>query len=154
MATNPLINGVVYDHSSVEINIKGTRYLQVSEISYSDSLEPGKLRGAAAKVLARTRGEYSAEGSFKISKKEGLQIIADLGAGYMTKSFPIVCNYSEAGQDMDTDRLEGCRITKVEDSSSGTDATMQTFTIDIMNLKRNGIDATGEAGNLGTGVKL
>ena len=72
MATNPLINGVVYDHSSVEINIKGTRYLRVSGSPYSDSLEPGKLRGAAAKVLARTRGEYSAEGSFKISKKEGL----------------------------------------------------------------------------------
>ena len=151
---NPVINGVVYDHSSVEITIKGTRYLQVSEVTYKNTLEPGKLRGAAAKVLGRTRGEYDAEGSFKVSKAEGARIIADLGHGYMAKEFGIVCNYSEAGQDMITDTLQQCRITGTEDSSSGTDATMTTFNLHVYNLLLNGWDATGEPGNLGTGVAL
>lgn len=154
MASNPVINGVVYDHSSIDINIDGVRKLQISEISYSQTLEPGKLRGAAAKVLARTRGEYDAEGSFKISKAEGAEIVAALGNGFMTKSFTITCSYSEFGQGILTDVLEGCRITKIEDSSSGTDATMQTYSLHIMNLKLNGWDATGEPGNLGTGVVL
>jgi len=154
MSTNPLINGIVYDHSSIEINIKGVRYLQCSEINYKHSLEPGKLRGAAAKVLATTRGEYSAEGDFSLSKQDGQQLISDLGNGYMAKSFPIVLNYSEADMDMITDRLQGCRITAVDAASSGTDATMLKFTIHVMNLLLNGIDATGEPGNLGTGVKL
>ncbi len=151
---NPVINGVVFDHSSAEINIKGVRYMQISEIAYSDSLEPGKLLGAAAKVLARTRGKYDAEGSFSMSKQEGVQFIRDLGPGYMTKSFPIIVNYSEVGMDMVTDTLVGCRITKVEDSSSGTDATMLKFSVHIMNILRDGVDATGAVGNLGTGVKL
>ena len=154
MSTNPLINGVVFDHSSAEINIKGVRYMQITEVAYSDSLEPGKLLGAAAKVLARTRGKYDAEGSFSMSKQDGMQLIRDLGAGYMTKSFPIVVNFAEAGRDMVTDTLQGCRITKAEDSSSGTDATMLKFTIHIMNILRGGVDATGAVGNLGTGVKL
>lgn len=150
----PVINGLVYDHSSIEININGARYLVVSEITYKHSLKPGKQRGAAAKVLGRTRGEYDAEGSIKMSKDDGVQLMKALGAGYMTKPFPIVCNYSEAGQDIITDTLEACRITDVENSSSGTDATETTFTLDIMNLLLNGLDATGEKGNLGTGVKL
>lgn len=150
----PVINGLVYDHSSIEININGARYLVVSEISYSQTLEPGKQRGAAAKVLGRTRGEYDAEGSVKMSKDDGLQLIKALGAGFMTKSFPIVCSYAEAGQEPITDTLEGCRITKTEDSSSGTDALETTFSLHIMNLRLNGIDATGEKGNLGTGVKI
>lgn len=154
MSTNPLINGIVYDHSSIEANIKGVRYLQLSEIEYSDTLEPGKLRGAAAKVLATTRGEYSAEGSLSLSKQDGNQLIADLGQGFKAKSFPIVVNYAEAGLDMITDRLQGCRITKVEATSSGTDATMLKFSIHIMNILWNGFDSTGEPGNLGTGVKL
>lgn len=154
MSTNPLINGIVYDHSSIEANIKGVRYLQLSEIEYSDTLEPGKLRGAAAKVLATTRGEYSAEGSFSLSKQDGNQLIADLGQGFKAKSFPIVVNYAEAGLDMITDRLQGCRITKVEATSSGTDATMLKFSIHIMNILWNGFDSTGEPGNLGAGVKL
>lgn len=154
MSTNPLINGIVYDHSSIEINIKGVRYLQCSEINYKHSLEPGKLRGAAAKVLATTRGEYSSEGDFSLSKQDGTQLISDLGNGYMTKMFPIVLNYSEAGLDMITDRLQGCRITGVDGASSGTDANVLKFTIHIMNLLLNGIDATGEPGNLGNGIKL
>lgn len=154
MSTNPLINGIVYDHSSIEANIKGVRYLQLTEINYKHSLEPGELRGAAAKVLATTRGKYSAEGDFSLSKQDGQQLIADLGNGYMAKYFPIVLNYSEAGLDMITDRLQGCRITNVETGSSGTDATMLKFSIFIQNLLLNGVDATGEPGNLGTGVKL
>ena len=38
MASNPVINGVVYDHSSIDINIDGVRKLQISEISYSQTL--------------------------------------------------------------------------------------------------------------------
>lgn len=154
MVNGPIINGLVFDHSSAEININGARFLFITEISYSHTLEPGKQRGTAAKVLGRTRGEYDAEGSFKTSKAEGIELIAALGHGYMTKSFPIVVSYSEEGQTPLTDTLVGVRITKVEDSSSGTDATMTTFTTHIMNLLLNGWDATGEPGNLGTGVAL
>lgn len=153
MSTNPLINGVVYDHSSIEVRLKGVRYLQLSEIEYSDTLEPGKLKGAAAKVLATTRGEYSAEGSFSLSKQDADQLIKDIGPGFKVKSFPVIVNYSEAGMPMITDTLVGCRITKTEASSSGTDATMIKFSLHIMNILWNGVDSTGAPGDLGMGIK-
>lgn len=154
MADNPLINGLVYDHSSIEININGARYLQVSEISYEHELAPGELRGAAAKVLARSRGEYKGSGSFKMSKAESAQLVAALGHGYMTKSFTITLNYADDGMPYITDTLEGARLTKSAHSSSGSDPTQDTWDLHVMNILLNGWDATGEPGNLGTGIPL
>ena len=75
-----LINGKTFDFSSIEITIGALSYTNVTEITYSDSLEPGILRGTSAKKKGRTRGEYNAEGSITVYKADLASILAELAA--------------------------------------------------------------------------
>lgn len=149
-----LINGNAYDHSSIAINVDGARYLQVESIEWNDSLEPGKLSGASAFTLARTRGKYDADGNIKMSLADSDALIKAFGHGYMTKVFTITCTYSEPNQPVSKVDLIGCRFVKTADSSSGGDPTMRTHDLHILRIVRNGIDPVGKPGNLGTGAPV
>lgn len=120
----PLINGNRYDWSSAEINVAG-RLINVKEITYSQTLEPGIVRGNRAQVVGRTRGPLDAEGNMVLYKLEFQELIAALqalgastGAGFMEQSFDVVANYAEAGSPVITDTLRGCRLKKHEDTGS------------------------------------
>ncbi len=136
----PLVNGNRHDYSSVEINVNSRIFTGVSEVSYSDALEPGKIRGTSAMKNGRTRGEYDPDGSITLYKSEFQELIAALGAGYMEVSFPIVVHYQEPGSPIITDRLIGCRIKKAEDShKEGSEALVVKCDLDIMGVVRNGV---------------
>lgn len=138
----PLINGVRYDWSSVDIKIDGLIYGGVKEISYSNSLEPGKLRGNKAQFIGRTRGEYSAEASITLYRLEYHALIEALWAkgGYMEVSFNIFASYSEAPPaPVITDHLLGCRIKKDDFSGSeGGDPQAVKLDLDLMMMLPNG----------------
>lgn len=158
MASPPntqLINGLAWDHSSIEIKLDTTRYVQIESIDWDDSLEPGKLGGAAAAVLSRSRGKYDANASIKMSLDDHRELIKKLGNGYLTKVFPIFCTWSEADRPIRTALLKGCRMIKTEDSSStGGDVTMVTVSLHVLRIIRDGIDPLGKPGNIGTGVPV
>jgi len=139
----PLINGTRYDFSSVEITIEAVLFNGVKEISYSDGLEPGELRGNHAQLIGRTRGKYSAEGSITFFKEEFQQFIAALafkGLGSMEASWNASVVYSEIGGAPLMDQLFGCRIKKAEDSGSeGGDALAVKCDLHIMQVIRNHI---------------
>jgi hypothetical protein len=156
-----LINGNTFDFSSIEITIGALSYTNVTEITYSDSLEPGILRGTSAKKKGRTRGEYDAEGSITIYKADLATILAELAAlgvgGYMEASFDVTVTMSEGLVSIPvTDSLVGSRITNIEDShSQGSDALMSTLTLDLMELSRNGLSATSGGPSLaGAGAAI
>lgn len=139
----PKVNGHVYDFSSVEINFKGLIYAGVSEISYTHGLEPGVLRGTRSGKLGRTRGEYTAEGSFSMYLEEWKLFRTALGPGFMERSFTATIHYSELGAPLQTDVLNGCRITNDEKShSQGSDPLVAAITLDIMEVFEDGIPAT------------
>jgi hypothetical protein len=54
----PRINGLYFDWSSIEINIDGDVVVGVKEITYSDTTEPGEVRGPAPNLIGRTRAEH------------------------------------------------------------------------------------------------
>jgi len=123
MATIPLINGVRYSFASIELNVNGTIYRGVKEISYSQKLEPSPVRGTPAQPIGFTLGEYSCEASMTMYMQEWRELLEALGDGFGMIPFTIVVQYWNVGQDVKTDTLVGCRIKGVENShSQGTDA--------------------------------
>ncbi len=143
MADYPLINGHKYDYSSIELDFNGTIYLGVQEISYTQTLEPGIVRGTSAQKLARTRGEHDAEGTLVMYKQDFDEFITDLATGdegYGEVSFDISVVMSTPNQPTSVVRLLGCRITSEEESySQGTDALVVSCDLDIMLIEKQGL---------------
>jgi hypothetical protein len=118
----PLINGKRYSFASIELNFNGLIFLGFKEISYSDDLEPGEIRGTHPQMLARTIGDYKAEASASMYMEEYNTLIASMGDGFMEQPFDVNATYADDGQPTVTDRVVGCRIKKNEYShSQGTD---------------------------------
>lgn len=140
MAQYPLINGLRFDYSSVEIAVGSATIVGVSELSYSSKLEPGKVRGTSAQVNGRTRGQYEAEGSMTLFKQEADELLALLGPGFMEVAFPVTVHYAESGQPLITDRLIGARIKSMENShKEGSDALTVKFDLDLIAIVHNGL---------------
>ena len=141
MADYPLVNGQKVSFASIEIKIGTLLLTGFTDLSYSQTLEPGIFRGTRPEKLARTIGEHNIEGSFTLVKDESLDLIASLGNGYMQTPFDITNTYSEINSTtLMTDVLTGCRITSEEDShSQGTDALVVACDLDIMKMTRNGL---------------
>jgi len=136
----PLINGVRYDFSSIEVKVSGRSFLGIKEIAYSDSLEPGEVYGAHAQVLGRTRGQYKAEGSMTLFRAEADEWLQALGEGFLEAVFDIQVFYAEAGMPLVTDTLVGCRIKKPDISlSAGSDALQVKFDLHMLYILHNGI---------------
>lgn len=139
MAQYPRINARLYSHASITIEVNNKTYVGISDISYSDTLEPGELRGTAAQVLGRTTGEYSCECSFTMAREDFLELITDLGDGFMSKAFDIIVSYAEEGMPYITDTIRGCRITQSSYSSSaGSDPISVEVTVHPMMILHNG----------------
>lgn len=145
--TAPFINGMRYDFSSIKFMIGGTRYYEVQDISYKDTLAPGSVRGAGAVRRGRTRGVYDAEGSLTLYKQEWENLATDLVAlsvgqlGFGEQDFKILCIYSEgiSNPAIITDILEGVRIKSPDNShKEGGDALVVKLDLDIMRIFHNG----------------
>ncbi len=173
-AVGQLINGRRYDSSSVEITILptgpangavgkvagiaagalgvGSIFQGITEISYSDKLEPGEHRAIGTpKLLGMTRGVYSTEASMTMYKEDAAGLIEALSAlgGYGEVAFQITVVTAEAGASPITDTLEGVRITSIEDSvSQGGDPLTVAFELKPLNIKRNGKSMVGESGGV------
>lgn len=141
MATPALVNGVAYDYSSISIDFGGGGDLSLlfTEISYSQALEPGGLRGTHAQLLARTRGEHSAEGSVTVYLATYYEILDKLGDGYMEKEFDVTVTYADTGQPTKTDVLHRCRITNEDKNhAQGPDALIVPLDLSIIMIKVDG----------------
>ena len=137
--TGTKINGHTYSHSSIELDIAGLKTLNISAVNYEATLEPGHHRGQGSLKNLRTRGEADSSGDFEAPLQDAQAIIDALGDGFMEIPFDITVSYSEPDADIITDKLQGCRITSMTQSSSqGSDVLMRTFNIDIMRVVYNG----------------
>jgi hypothetical protein len=139
MATYTKINGKAYSHSSIEVQLNGKSYPFVKEVSYSDDLEPGEVRGTSAQLLSRTRGEYKAEASITLYKGAAQELLDDLGDGFMEKEFDMVVTRKEDDMSTIIDTVVKCRIKKHESgSSTGSDPNEVKFDLHPMYILWNG----------------
>ncbi len=142
----PLINGLKYDYSSVELNIDGQVFGGVKSINYKWSLDPGVQRGTRAQKIGRSRGTYDADGSIEIYKVEYHAIISRLSRlgtrGYAETAFNIVVSYEENVTDVITDQLVGIRLKTGENGhQEGNDPLVVKCDLDIMYILENGLSA-------------
>lgn len=141
----PLINGLAYDFSSVEITAPGGIYTDITEISYSHTLEPGELRGTSSGVLARTRGVYSAEGSLTMYLPSWQKLRSILGSAYMETAFLISASYAAFGNPLIADQLIGCRVSASEASfTQGADPLVKTIPLSIIEILEDNQPATAD----------
>jgi hypothetical protein len=149
-----IINGVTHDSSSITATINSKPYSDITEISYSDSLEPGILQGVGDPYIrARTRGQYKAEASFTIAKSTFELIKSELVAlgagGFAEATFPVTVIYRASVTDpIITDIVEGCRIMKVENSHSAgnSDALVVKIDLSVVRIRWNGFYAVADPG--------
>lgn len=143
-----LINGVGFDFSSIKITLATpvpTFITRIASISYEHSLTPGVLRGTSSHKLARSRGTYEASGSMSIYLDEwrimrrALVAAPPASGGFMEKPFQIVCSMAEALSPPSTDKLTGCRITRVgRQYQQGGEFLMIDIDFDVMKLVEGG----------------
>lgn len=142
MADAALINGRMYDYSSIEIQVDGNAYGLIKSISYSAKREIGKARGNSPVRRGKTRGTYDAEGSLEMYKSGdgGFdQLIANFGDNWMEKEFDVVVSYGNNGEPVTTDTLRVCEFSGDEASpAEGSDAITRKLTLDITGILVNG----------------
>jgi hypothetical protein len=147
-----LINGLVYDFSSISIQVATpapTFITRITSISWEQSLTPGVLRGNSAHKLGRSRGTYEASGSMTIYLEEWRLFRAALMlapipplAGFMEKSFLCTVTAAEGTSLPMVDVLNGCRITNESRAyQNGGDALMVDLSFDIMRIVSDGQSA-------------
>ena len=136
----PQVNNRTCDYSSIRFEIDGDQYVAAKSINYSDGMEPGELRGTASMRLARTDGDYKAEGSIELSIEEAEKLLAKLGDGFYQKVFNAVVQYSfGANPALITDEIIGIRLKKKDNANSqGADPSMVKFDLDPMYIIHNG----------------
>lgn len=144
----PLLNGVRYDHSSLDIKLAGSSAfsLGIKSIDYSDGLEPGKVFGASSQKLAETRGQYDCEASLEMYRAEYDAFVLYLtqqnpGIGLYEIRWNIDINYlPEGGLAMVTDNIVSVRIKKPQHSSSaGSDPLAVKVDLSPMYIIKNGV---------------
>lgn len=145
----PLVQGERHDFAAIEVTIETEqgpkRFKGFTSVNYSASLEPGQVRGTAARKIGRTLGEATEEGSLEMYVAEWDELRAALGNGYMRKVFNVTVTYGADGLPVTTDTLEGCRIKKVDKAhSQGADGLKVKLDLDCMKILEGGLDPIGE----------
>lgn len=142
--TGARVNGLYYDHTSIEFSIDGVIQPNVTDINYSASMDPGMFRGTSAKPVGRTRGTIEYEADFTIYTEDFEAIKAALDArpnsgGFMLESFTITVNHREEGANIPiTDVVIGARIVGVDKSSSeGSDPLVVKVNLSVMDVLFN-----------------
>ena len=141
----PQINGIAYGWAEVVLNVAGMPIRGVKAINYSESVERGKVRGTSQRKLALTSGEHDAEGDIELYQADWYDLLNALGDGYMMAVFAISVSYDNR-QAVHTDELVGVRIKKVGNAhAQGNEPLTIKLDLDIMRLKRDGLDAIGSS---------
>jgi hypothetical protein len=139
----PQINGIAYGWAEVVLSVAGLSIRGVKGINYSESVERGKVRGTSQRKLALTSGEHDAEGDLELYMADWYDLLTALGDGYMMVPFAISASYTN-NIDFHTDELTGVRIKKVGNAhAQGNEPLTIKLDLDIMRLKRDGLDAIG-----------
>lgn len=137
----PLINGRRHSFASVQLTLNGKRFAGVASVSYSDSVEPGTVRGTSSQPLGFTRGDYSAEASVALYLEEAAEFEAELGNGIYDKVFDMTVVYADDGAPTIQDDVIGCRITSISnDNQSGTDGSQKEYELLPHYIRRDGRD--------------
>ena len=140
----PNVQGFQPSFVEVECTLSSLKIQGLKEVKWTQSLEASDAYGAGPHKLGRTVGQFKPEGSMTVYTPQWRDIVAELATrapnGWALAAFDLTINfraYDDAP--LRTVVLEGCRITKVEESYSGTDPAAMSLTLNLMNIKADGV---------------
>lgn len=119
--TTPVINGNFYSFASIELEIDGLLFADVTAIDYADPVKPGKIYGTGGVIIGRTPGISKPAISITLTRRcwDTLrsQLAGDAGI-FSLKSFTVSVKYFEPRQKGDdaipdqlvTDIIEQVRV--------------------------------------------
>lgn len=138
MAAFPLINGVYYSYSNVELFVGAAAELQIAgvkTINYKDNLGRVKVRGTAMQPLGLTQGRYEANGDVELYLDAFALLVTTLGPGWRQLPVYATITYGfNAGMAIPfiTDTIPGFYLGEVDASQSeGEEALSRKFTMHI-----------------------
>lgn len=138
-----IINGKVYDWSSVSIKLPGLE-LEAQEISYNDELEKELAYGKGQKPRGYGEGNYKADGKLSLLKDDFDDLVNYCKAqnkGFYKIVIPkIVISYANGMQKTKTDVLNNVTFTKISQKDAQGDKSLK---VDIDFLIVNGIERDG-----------
>lgn len=99
----PLVNGHMYSHSSIELEVDGLHFAGVTNISYEDPTKPGKIYGTGGVLVGRTPGTNKPTMSMTMYRRDWDLFRQQLATGagsagngsFGTKSFLAHVTYHE-----------------------------------------------------------
>lgn len=147
MANKPLINGKVYDWSSVSINVSGMENIEPTEISYDDEQELEAIYGKRGGI--RGFGTGNVKNSVKLSMlredfNEMCRVIKSKGCKNFYKYVipKVVVSYADDGATTCTDTITNLRFSKRSFKTAQGDKSVK---VDLdgmaMKIKINDLDA-------------
>ena len=145
MANKQLINGKVYDWSSVTITASGMENMEPTEISYDDEQESEPIYGKGGKI--RGYGTGNQKNSVKLSLlredfNEMCRVIQSKGYKNFYKYVipKIVVNYADEGAAICTDVLTKIVLSKRSFKAAQGDKSMK---VDLDGIAMGGIKING-----------
>lgn len=96
--TTPVINGQAYSFASIELEIDGLVFADVTAIDYADPVKPGKIYGTGGVLIGRTPGMSKPTLSITLTRRCWDQLRSQLAGGagvFSTKSFVVRVTYFE-----------------------------------------------------------
>lgn len=138
------INGFVYGYSDISIDINGTNFDEVTELSYEATIEKGELRGTSPVPAGYTIGYTTYKGSMTLSKDQASEFMQMLGNGFAAVPFTITVTYGPTRDSLNvfktqTDVLNGCAIASIGNTHSpGATALATKFDLVIQDIAYDG----------------
>lgn len=146
MPQYPLVNGVAHSYADAGFKLNDRSFQGIKSFNISESMERGKARGTGQRKLAMTMGDHDAELSVEMYEADWKELLADLGDGYMNKAISAFACFSD-GDGGNIHKIEalGCKLKKIDDAhSQGTEPLTVKLDFDVMQVKRDGLDAVGK----------
>jgi hypothetical protein len=136
----PLVNGFYHDFASITVGLDGDIEDLIKEIKYAPSVERGKVSGTSMRIKGYTRGQLGLEANLIFSTRTAFnEFVAKFGERLFVEHFTITISYGKDGQQVITDKLEGCLLKKPQlGGSSGTDPLEVACDLDVTDMYLNG----------------
>lgn len=116
----PLINGHMYQFSSIVLTARGVPFPFVSAVNYESTNESSMFYGTSKTPIGQTKGNVSHTASITIPATQRdafLALVSSAGAkGIFDSPFTITVSYAEEGEPVVTDVIDGARISSIGQS--------------------------------------
>ena len=117
-----MVNGLLYDWESVEIQLPNGIAIGITNIDYDDERPIEERYGKGSVPTGYGRKNYKASAKMELDLDEAERLATALGVEiYKAAPFPIVVSYGGDGMPTVTDVLPSCKITKISSGAKQGD---------------------------------